>query len=67
MTNLSDMVYSWRRHHDMSLSEAAERLEIDRGALYRLERGEPVNQATTFQLWRWMMEKRQDVFLKETA
>lgn len=67
MTNLAHMVHSWRRRQDMTLSEAADRMGIDRGALHRLEKGEPVNQATTFQLWRWMMSERQDVLLKETA
>ena len=63
--NLADMLRAWRHHQELSIREAAERIGIDRGALYRLERGESVNQATILQVIRWSFEK--DSLSKEEA
>jgi transcriptional regulator with XRE-family HTH domain len=54
--NISDIIRAWRHHHELTIREAAERIGIDRNALYRIEHGESVNQATLFQMWRWMLE-----------
>jgi transcriptional regulator with XRE-family HTH domain len=63
--NFADMLRAWRHHQELSIREAAERIGIDRGALYRLERGESVNQATILQVIRWSFEK--DSLSKEEA
>lgn len=52
--NLADMLRAWRHHQELSIREAAERIGIDRGALYRLEKGESVNQATILQVLLWL-------------
>jgi transcriptional regulator with XRE-family HTH domain len=63
--NFADMLRAWRHHQELSIREAAERIGIDRGALYRLEKGESVNQATILQVIRWSFEK--DSLSKEEA
>jgi transcriptional regulator with XRE-family HTH domain len=47
---------AWRHHHQLTLSGAAERIGIDRNAMYRIEKGEAVNQETITTLWRWLLQ-----------
>jgi transcriptional regulator with XRE-family HTH domain len=54
--NLADTLRAWRHHHELSIRDAAERIGIDRGALYRLEKGEHVNHPTLMSIWRWMTQ-----------
>jgi len=56
--NLADMLRAWRHHQELSIREAAERIGIDRGALYRLEKGESVNQATILQVQLWVFHDK---------
>jgi transcriptional regulator with XRE-family HTH domain len=53
--NLADTLRAWRHHQELSIRDAAERIGIDRGALYRLEKGESVNQSTLVSVWRWLL------------
>lgn len=52
---IAELITAWRHHNEMSIREAATRIGIDRGALYRLERGESVNQATFHQVLRFIL------------
>lgn len=54
--NLAEAIRAWRHHHELSIRGAAERIGIDRGALYRLEKGEAVNQVTLITVWRWLLQ-----------
>lgn len=53
---IANLIRAWRHHEELSIREAAERIGIDRGALYRLEKGESVNQAALVIVWRWMLQ-----------
>jgi DNA-binding XRE family transcriptional regulator len=67
MTNLAHMVQCWRRRHDMSLSQAAELIGVDRGALHRLEKGDSVNQSTVLQILRWSFDEKDTLSKSEAA
>lgn len=53
---IADLLRAWRHHEELSVREAAERIGIDRGSLFRLEKGEAVNQKTLVSVWRWMLQ-----------
>lgn len=53
---IANLLRAWRHHEELSIRDAAERIGIDRGALYRLEKGESVNQTTLVSVWKWMLQ-----------
>jgi transcriptional regulator with XRE-family HTH domain len=55
LKNLAEVIYAWRRFNDLSVLKAAERIGVDRAALYRLERCEHVNQAALVKIGRWLI------------
>lgn len=54
--NLANIIRAWRHHEELTLDEAAGRIGIDRNALYRLEHGKAVNQASLATVLRWALE-----------
>jgi len=53
--NIAKLLRAWRHHEELSIREAATRIGIDRSSLYRIERDEPVNQATILNVLRWIL------------
>lgn len=55
LANLPAALRAWRHHEELTLTEAAERIGIDRNSLWRLEKRETVNQATLITIWQWLL------------
>ena len=64
---IADLIRAWRKDEELSIREAADRIGVDRGALYRLEKGESVNQATILQVLRWAFGEKDSLSKLEAA
>ncbi len=53
--NLAEMVHGWRKYMRLTTTDAARMLGIDRSALMRLERGEPISQANFAAVLCWLL------------
>jgi transcriptional regulator with XRE-family HTH domain len=64
---IAGLIRAWRKDARLSIREAADRIGVDRGALYRLEKGESVNQATVLQLLHWAFGEKDSLSNLEEA
>jgi transcriptional regulator with XRE-family HTH domain len=54
--NVAKVIRGWRSDERLSLRQAADCIGIDYNALWRLEKGESVNQGTLITIWRWLLQ-----------